>query len=105
MDGCRLLKTIRADSACRHVTRVDGHGGSQKENIIAAAAQAGASSYDGKTVHRSDSGRSSTKSLRNWSCEDAMMMQPSIKPAGEGSAGRHHCAHRWSDPNAARRPA
>ncbi|MQJ16454.1 protein phosphatase CheZ, partial [Escherichia coli] len=25
--------------------------------------------------------------MRNWACEDATMMQPSIKPADEHSAG------------------
>lgn len=83
MDGLELLKTIRADSAMSALPVLMVTAEAKKENIIAAA-QAGAS---GNRSPQRLWKRSSTKSLRNWACEDAMMMQPSIKPADEGSAG------------------
>lgn len=62
MDGLELLKTIRADSAMSALPVLMVTAESQKENIIAAA-QAGASGYSRKTVHRSDSGREATTKI------------------------------------------
>ena len=70
MDGLELLKTIRADGAMSALPVLMVTAEAKKENIIAAA-----------------QAKNSTKSLRNWACEDATMMQPSIKPADEHSAG------------------
>lgn len=47
----------------------------------------GASGYVVKPFTAATLEENSTKSLRNWACEDATMMQPSIKPADEHSAG------------------
>ncbi len=82
-----LLKTIRADGAMSALPVLMVTAEAKKENIIAAA-QAGAQWLCGEAIYRRDAGgKNSTKSLRNWACEDATMMQPSIKPADEHSAG------------------
>lgn len=86
MDGLELLKTIRADSAMSALPVLMVTAEAKKENIIAAA-QAGASGYVVKPFTAATLEEKLNKSLRNWACEDAMMMQPSIKPADEGSAG------------------
>ncbi len=68
MDGLELLKTIRADGAMSALPVLMVTAEAKKENIIAAA-QAGASGYVVKPFTA------------------ATMMQPSIKPADEHSAG------------------
>ena len=87
MDGTELLKTIRADGAMSALPVLMVAAEAKKENIIAAA-QAGASGYVVKPFTAATLEEKLNKSLRNWACEDAiMMMQPSIKPADEHSAG------------------
>ncbi len=87
MDGLELLKTIRADGAMSAlpVLMVTAEAKKREHHCCGAS---GGQWLCGETILPPRRWRkNSTKSLRNWACEDATMMQPSIKPADEHSAG------------------
>ncbi|STI47076.1 chemotaxis regulator CheZ [Escherichia coli] len=87
MDGLELLKTIRANGAMSALPVLMVTAEAKKENIIAAGASGG-QWLCGEAIYRRDAGGKTQQIFEKLGMlRDATMMQPSIKPADEHSAG------------------